>query len=234
LNRDGEPADEKSACGLPTKYVMQHPDKLIFVDEISSDTSTTKDGNVGGEKFLCEVNAQPQMRAATKDSHFTVLGFTTATGVPSMRSVIFSAKELDQKWVLGFDATAPWVGEDDDMIGNSGGLGKPFPMGPVCNLNGIDVPTVCCASENGSITGDLRVKMLSAIDKLGVFYRSDGIPHFFRSMAMEVDSKFLQYVNTEKTNGMCASEYFTVPVTGRLGILPNRMAISRWHRQNTK
>jgi len=61
------------------------------------------------------------------------LGFTTATGVPLMCSIIFSAKELDEKWVFGFDASAPWAVDDDSMIGNSGGLGKPFPMGPVCN-----------------------------------------------------------------------------------------------------
>jgi hypothetical protein len=30
---------------------MQRPDKLLFVDEVGSNTSTTKDGNVGGEKF---------------------------------------------------------------------------------------------------------------------------------------------------------------------------------------
>ena len=201
LNSNGDPTDENSASGLPTKYVMQHPEKLIFVDEVGSNTSTTKDGNVGGEKFLCEADARPQMKAATKDSHFTVLGFTTATGVPLMCSIIFSAKELDEKWVFGFDASAPWAVDDDSMIGNSGGLGKPFPMGPVCNLNGIKVPTFCCASENGSITGDLLVKMLAAIDKLGVFDRSDGVPPFLLldGHGSRFDLKFLQYINTDNT-----------------------------------
>jgi hypothetical protein len=36
---------------------MQHPEKLIFVNEVGSNSSTTKDGNVGGEKFLCEAEA---------------------------------------------------------------------------------------------------------------------------------------------------------------------------------
>ncbi|KAI2490799.1 hypothetical protein MHU86_23764 [Fragilaria crotonensis] len=49
LNRDGEPTNENAASGLPTSYMMQHPDKVIFVDEVGSNTSTTKDGNVGGE-----------------------------------------------------------------------------------------------------------------------------------------------------------------------------------------
>jgi hypothetical protein len=77
------------AFGLPTQYLMQRPDKLIFVDEVDSNTCTTKDGHVGGEKFLCEAEARPQIKAATKDSHFTVLGFTAATGEPVMCAIIF-------------------------------------------------------------------------------------------------------------------------------------------------
>jgi hypothetical protein len=38
---------------------MQHPEKRIFVDEVGTNTSTNKDGNVGDEKFLCEAEAQP-------------------------------------------------------------------------------------------------------------------------------------------------------------------------------
>ena len=179
LNIDGESTtDANTATGLATRYKMCRPDKLIFVDEVGSNTSTTKDGNVGGEKFLCHAQSRPQVRAATKDSHFTVLGFATATGAPLMCAIIFAAKKLDERWVLGFDASAPWVGDDNNLRGNAGGLGKPFPMGPTCNLDGIEVPTFCCASENGSITGDLLVAMLGSIDKLGVFDRSDGVAPF--------------------------------------------------------
>ena len=113
LNTDGEMTTNKNtATGLPTRYIMCKPDKLIFVDEVGLNTSTTKDGNVGGgEKFLREANQRPQVRAATKDSHFTVLGFTTATGIPLMCAIIFAAKELDAQWVLGLDRSAPWIGD---------------------------------------------------------------------------------------------------------------------------
>ena len=40
------------AFGLATQYLTQRPDKLIFVDEVGSNTCTTKDGHVGGEKSL--------------------------------------------------------------------------------------------------------------------------------------------------------------------------------------
>jgi hypothetical protein len=39
--------DLEDAFGLPTQYLMQHPDKLSFVDEVRSNTSSTNDGHVG-------------------------------------------------------------------------------------------------------------------------------------------------------------------------------------------
>ncbi|KAI2506247.1 hypothetical protein MHU86_8182 [Fragilaria crotonensis] len=202
LNTDGEPTttDSNTATGLPTRYTMCRPDKLVFVDEVGSNTSTTKDGNVGGEKFLCAAESRPQVRAATKDSHFTVLGFTTATGVPLMCAIIFASKKLHESWVFGFDASATWVGDDKDLQGNAG-MGKPLPMGPTCNVNGIEVPTFCCSSESGSITGDLLVAMLTSIDKLGVFDRSDGVAPFLLldGHGSRFDLKFLRYINTNTT-----------------------------------
>ncbi len=203
LNTDGEMTTNKNtATGLPTRYIMCKPDKLIFVDEVGLNTSTTKDGNVGGgEKFLREANQRPQVRAATKDSHFTVLGFTTATGIPLMCAIIFAAKELDAQWVLGLDRSAPWIGDQKNVKGNAGGLGKPFPMGPTCNVNEVEIPTFCCASENGSITADLLVAMLASIDKLGVFDRTDGVAPFLLldGHGSRFDLKFLQYINSPRT-----------------------------------
>jgi hypothetical protein len=189
------------ALGLPTRYMMARPDKLIFVDEVGSYTSTTKDGNVGGEKFVCEAGARPQVRAATKYSHFLVLGFTTATGMPLMCAIIFAAKELEESWVLGFDANAPWVGDDAKMEANTGRLGMRYPMIPLCTLNGITVPTFCCASKNGSITADLHTDMLAPIDKLKVFDRHDGVPPFLRfdGHGSHFDLKFLCYINNTAT-----------------------------------
>jgi hypothetical protein len=107
LDKQGEIAEHsKEAFGLPTKYLIQRPDKLLFVDEVGSNTFATKDGHVGGENFLYQADARPQIKAATKDSHFTVLGFTAATGKPVMCAIVFSAKETCMSWVLGFNASA--------------------------------------------------------------------------------------------------------------------------------
>jgi hypothetical protein len=165
LDKGGEIVEHSDeAFGLPTQYIIQRPDKLLFVDEVGSNTCTTKDGHVGGEKFLCQANARPQVKVSTKDSHFTVLGFTAASGEPVMCAIIFSAKEMCESWVLGFNASAPWVGNDNNIRANTGGLDKQHPQGPVCYFNGKTIPTFCCCSKNGSITLERLVSMLRFID----------------------------------------------------------------------
>ena len=69
---------------------------------------------MGGETYLCAADGRPQQRAATKDSHFTVMGFTTATGLPLMCAIIFAASELKPEWALGFDSSAEWIGEETE------------------------------------------------------------------------------------------------------------------------
>jgi hypothetical protein len=64
-----------------------------------------------GEKFKGGAAGCPQVKASTKDSHFTVLGFMAATGEPVMCAIIFAAKHLCESWVLGFNAAAEWIGD---------------------------------------------------------------------------------------------------------------------------
>jgi hypothetical protein len=71
---------EKDAFGLKSAYELIHPEWLVFVDEVGSNTSQAKDGAVGGQTYLCTKDGRPQQRAATKDCHFMVLGFTAANG----------------------------------------------------------------------------------------------------------------------------------------------------------
>ena len=120
-NRKGEiVTNVEDSFELPTMYKLLHPEKLIFVDKVGSNTSQTKDGNVGGEKFLCEASARPQHRIGTKDSHFTVLGFTSASGEPLMCAIIFAAKCMDRAWALGLDPDAEWHGDEKKHNGKWG------------------------------------------------------------------------------------------------------------------
>jgi hypothetical protein len=77
-----------------------HPDWLISVDEVGSNTSQMKDGQVGGKLFLFGTDARPQQRAAIKDSHLTVVGFTSASGQLLMCAIIFSTTKMRDEWSL--------------------------------------------------------------------------------------------------------------------------------------
>ncbi len=95
LNKEGVVVlEEKDALGLQTKYNLICPDRMLFVEKVGSNTSQTKDGNVGGELFLCGEGEQPQQRSAHKDAHFTILGFTAANGNPIMCAIIFGSITL--------------------------------------------------------------------------------------------------------------------------------------------
>jgi hypothetical protein len=58
LDKQGKIVKTKEeAFGLPTKYLMSRPDKLVFVDKVGSNTSTTKHtSNIGVEKLLMQGN----------------------------------------------------------------------------------------------------------------------------------------------------------------------------------
>jgi len=50
-----------------------------------------------------------------KDAHFTILGFTAATGEPVMCCIIFACKELEPMMVQGLDPFATWEGDELDI-----------------------------------------------------------------------------------------------------------------------
>ncbi len=93
----------ENAFGCESEFELIHPDWLVFVDEVGSNNLQTKDSNVGGETYLCLKEGIPQSYAETKDAHFTMLGFTAASGEPIMCALVFAAKAMKEEWILGFD-----------------------------------------------------------------------------------------------------------------------------------
>ena len=104
---------------MKTKYMLKHPGKLLFVDEVGNNTSQAKDGQIGGQKLLTVGSeSRQQTRSAQKDAHFTVLGFTTSDGKPVMCAIIFAPKQLEPGWVQGLDPFGEWNGDHCDLISN--------------------------------------------------------------------------------------------------------------------
>ena len=59
---------KEEAFGMKTKFILNHPHKLLFVDEVGSNSSQAKDGSCGGEKFLVPNKLRPQIKSACKDT----------------------------------------------------------------------------------------------------------------------------------------------------------------------
>jgi hypothetical protein len=128
------------------------------------------DGRVGGERLLKARGQAAEVTAATSEAHFTVPGFTAATGEPVMFAIIFAASELTQELQLGVDIRAPLVEGDDSIRGNYG-PGKRCPGAPSCNSRGAEVPPFVCCSPKGGITSELLRSMLERMDSLDLFPR---------------------------------------------------------------
>ena len=72
----------------------------------------------------------------------------------------------------------------------------------MCTVDGVNLPTYCCASENGSITAELLVGMLAHMDKTGIFARDTGPPPFLilDGHGSRFDLLFLEYINNPEHN----------------------------------
>jgi hypothetical protein len=125
---------------------------------------------------------------------------------------------------LGFNASAPWIGDKNNIRAKTGGVDKHHPQGPVCHVNGKTVPTFICCSENGSVTSELLVKLLWYIDNIGVFDQSDGVNPFL--LLDGHGSRFeLQRGEWHIMESMCGCAVRLKQVTGKLVSQVNRMAV---------
>jgi hypothetical protein len=53
-DKNGEIVEtEEQAFGCKSQYELIHQGHLIFVDEVGNNTSQAKDGQVGGQTYLC-------------------------------------------------------------------------------------------------------------------------------------------------------------------------------------
>jgi hypothetical protein len=204
-DKNGEVVEvQEQAFGCKSEFELIHPDHLIFVNEVGSNTLQAKDGQVGGQTYLLSVDSRPQNRAATKDAHFTMLGFTAANGEPLLCAIIFAAKSMKREWVTGFDPFPEWIGNEDNFEQNFGD-DKSYTFGVTCFLKGKEIPCFYCNSESGSINGALLTSMLCYTDEKDVFGRSarDCVcSSFLMGMVANLISSSWSILTVKKQSGM--------------------------------
>jgi hypothetical protein len=196
--------NKENAFGRKATHLLLRPDYVVFVDEVGCNTSQEGDGARGGERKIVSRGTVAKESATTNSNHFTVLGFTAATGEAIMCAIIASGKTMKPEVVTGLDLFATKIGHetDDDFILNNTGPGKLYPNGPTCQFKGKEVPCVVCNTENGSITSELLVSFLKHMDALNLFPRDDGVQPFLLldGHGSRLELPFLQYINEPQHN----------------------------------
>jgi len=202
VNMEGQVCEKEEAFGRKATHTLTRPDMVLFVDEVGCNTSQVGDGHVGGQKKIVPRGTVPKETATTNDHHFTLLGFTSATGEPVMCAIIMEGKSINSDVVTGIDVFALKVGNetDPDFIQNNTGPGKLYPMGPTCEFKGKQVPCAVAHSESGSITSELLASFLKHMDDLKLFPRDDPSVKPFLLLdghGSRFELPFLSYVNDE-------------------------------------
>ncbi len=97
----------------------------------------------------------------TNDNHFTLLGFTCATGEPVMCGVIIEGNTLRPEIVTGMDIFAKTIGNesDNDFIKKQLWPWKIISCGPKCTYKGKEVPCMVACNESGGISTDIKVRL---------------------------------------------------------------------------
>jgi hypothetical protein len=192
--------DPTKSFGRKTKYLLTRPELLFFVDEVGSNTSQKKDGNVGGQTFVVHHSQRALLRSSHADCHFTVLGFTNGRGAPVCCVIIIAGKEITAKHRMGLQPWVDYIGDPAvNLTENSNGVDKYYPYGPTCFPYGKEVETYVTCSENGSITSEILRDALKHIDSKLTFDRTEGTPFLLLDgHGSRFQLPFLDYINTEE------------------------------------
>ncbi len=128
-NLDGEIVDENQALGLKSEYELIHPELVVFVDEVGSNTSQTKDGQVGCETYLCAAKGRPQQQKMPMSQCWPYY----CTRVPLNVCYFFlllQSLNLNGHWA----SIHLWTGSVKNQKRKKNmGEGKVFSLGPACS-----------------------------------------------------------------------------------------------------
>mmetsp|Transcript_17160 Transcript_17160/g.26242 ORF Transcript_17160/g.26242 Transcript_17160/m.26242 type:complete len:139 (+) Transcript_17160:772-1188(+) len=82
MDRDGKVVSKNEAFGQEVTHQVDHPEYIIFVDEVGNNLNMKDDKPIGGEKRSKEQGKIAKVAGSTAEAHYTVLGFTSGTGEP--------------------------------------------------------------------------------------------------------------------------------------------------------
>ena len=189
MDKEGNRVSEDDSYGMKVFTRLTHPHCCLAMDETGGDTSMTKDGHAGGEKYIGKKGNAIKRPSGKKAKKYTTIGLTGLDGKAAMCIVIFAGVERNVLMETGVDTSLFGDGSNLDLdeiqdnlefFRSNFGDGKIFPGGPTCNYNGVQVPCMIRYSTGGGITPEILTDILKTIDSLGVFEkeRQEGIKPF--------------------------------------------------------
>ena len=196
VNDQGEKVESESeSVGALVKIEVTHPQWILFGDEVGTDISQKNYGNVGGQRFVTQKGTRANVKNSHKDSRFTAIGITAASGEPVMAIIIFAAEELTFEQRMGHDIRIPY--DKNGSVSENSGAGKVFPGGPCCTFRGKLIPALVTCSKKGSITSDILKAAFERLDELGIFERTASLKPFalFDAHDSRLQVPFLKYIN---------------------------------------
>ena len=182
VDREGSVVDtEEESFGMPVECDLLHPELFLHLDETGCNTNMKKDGQAGGRRFISARGCKCSIAGANTDMRFAVLPVSNSLGDPVLCVLICQSKDgiLPDNMMTGTDlhVTPQGATEDDDFIALNSGPGKCLPGGPICAVNGINVPCCVSCSKHGGITGEMLADIFRCLDKLAVCPRGEGVPN---------------------------------------------------------
>jgi hypothetical protein len=168
--------------GRKSKYVMEHPEWVLFADETGCNTNQKEDGHKGGQLFVLETGYEEGgLTGVTTDIHFTVMCFTCATGEPVLCVIILKSEkpveEIPISWKWGIDITKNVDNNGTcqaELFDQNCGEDKIICGGPKCTFQGKDLPCFIGTSPKASITSQMLADILKFLDGIGLYDRTTG------------------------------------------------------------
>ncbi len=164
-NGSGEQVEtEADASGCKVEVDIEHPEWILFGDEVGTDINQKDDGHIGGTKYCVGHGTKANIKSSTNGGRFTLIGLTAASGDAVMCIIIFAAEELTYGQQMGHNIQANF--EEERSVRENSGPGKSFPGAPSCQFRGKDIPSLIACSPKGSITSEILKQALKRLDEL--------------------------------------------------------------------
>ena len=188
--------------------------------------------SAGNKKHCSTKGVMAKLPACTSDCHFTTMVWTKLDGNPAICLVIIEKDgELSYSELHGLDVNAKWIGDDTmfneikninndngkekkmkEMLAGSvfsvellklnTGPGKVFPGGPICIVNGTEIPTVVRRSASGGITPEILVDVLKVYDALIPRVPGEPAPGaILDGHGSRLSDVFMRYINNLDEDG---------------------------------